>query len=84
MKVTQEMMTDKVFEHFNKYGMSKVPRFILLDNKSFDEFNKSFTPIERIKGKDQSDEKISKFHTNGIELEIFKIDVDKDLFEVVG
>lgn len=83
--ITQEMIEDAAVQYImNNPGK---PKFVLLDKKSYDDFENSFLPHERFKPETEIEKdlpKITKMHTSKAELQILKVDTDVEMFEVVG
>lgn len=79
----EDAVTKYIFDNGRK------PRFVLLDEKSYEEYSSCFTPRERVKTevgithKPQS-KGISKIHLTKVELEVLPVKSDKQLFEVVA
>lgn len=84
--MTQDKIEQAVVAYIMAHG--KKPKFVLLDEKSYEAFNKSFVPIERVaiyNERGEPDHKVKKFNTSApCELEILEVKSDKELFEVVA
>lgn len=97
MKVTQDMIEQAVVD---KVMAGEKARYLLVDRKSYDEFCKSFQPIEKLEGvpmdyvqKNSEAPEIKKYYSQGADqmlqgvdgvVEFIPVDTEKDLFEVVG
>lgn len=83
MKVTQEMIEE---ESVNQWIAGKTPRFVFIDSKSYDEFVESMKAKERNPMGEVADQGKTivemKTSTSGW-LEIYKVETDKDFFEVL-
>jgi hypothetical protein len=65
----------------------RVPKYVLMDPKTYEQFCGSFTPIDNVKlaiWKATKNPKLTKVYLGTYELEILSVNSDRSLFEVVG
>jgi hypothetical protein len=71
-----------------KTKIKKDPRFIVMDQRSYDTFSQSFKPIERIQffGERDPEEKmrLTSFYVENYRLEFLIIDRKKPFMEIAG
>lgn len=80
--ITIEDIEEKALDYIAAHP-SLMPKFVLLDSKSYDAFNETLIPKER-KGQSDPGAKISKIQLYRCLLDVLKVDTEKTLFEVVG
>lgn len=80
MSVTQEKIEDAVVAIWLKSGTP--PTKLFLDTKSYREFCRSLTPIQRIPFEDTKSNVLKMYHFDGA-VEIFEVNTEKELFQLV-
>jgi len=91
MKVedVQDKIEELVVEYVVNHEGTKVPKYVLMSEKLFNRWNKSFTPKENVKTFAPSSakgKKLAKLYTmSGVSVEILPVITDKeDMLELVG
>ena len=82
--MNMEQVEDTIYEFMIKNSHS--PKYVLMDKKSYEEFNKQFIAKQRILPSPSVDAKIVTIHsTNSTKpIGILCVDTDKTLLEAVG